>query len=171
VNVVDSWRAAAGGSRLAGVDLNSYSFRSVWRADASADQAYRASREVDDYPAWWPEVRSVHRIDDATHDMVVRSVLPYDLVFRTTRSRQDPKERVLEARMDGDLAGFSRWTITPSGSGATLVFEEEVVAVKPLLRRLGAIARPAFKANHSLMMRHGRQGLRAYLAGLRRGTS
>jgi Polyketide cyclase / dehydrase and lipid transport len=153
------------------VDVNSYSFRSVWPAEASADEAYRALRELDDYPAWWPEVRRVHRIDESTHDMVVRSLLPYDLVFRTTRSRDDPEERVLEASMEGDLAGFSRWTITPTGSGATLVFEEKVVARKVLLRRLGAVARPAFVANHSLMMRHGRQGLRAYLAGLRRGTS
>jgi hypothetical protein len=153
------------------VDLNSYSFRSVWPVDASSDEAFRALREVDDYPAWWPEVRRTHRIDESTHDMVVRSLLPYDLVFRTTRSREDANEGVLEARMQGDLAGFSRWTITPSGSGATLVFEEKVVAAKPLLRRLAAVARPAFVANHSLMMRHGRQGLRAYLAGLRRGAS
>lgn len=152
------------------MDLNSYSFRSVWPTDASADEAFRALREIDDYPAWWPEVRGVHRIDESTYDMVVRSLLPYDLTFRTTRSRDDSAARVLEARMTGDLAGFSRWTITPSGSGATLVFEEEVVAMKPLLRRLAAVARPAFVANHALMMRHGRQGLRAYLAGLRRGA-
>jgi hypothetical protein len=153
------------------VDLNSYSFRSVWPADATADVAYQALREIEDYPAWWPEVRRAQRIDDATHDMVVRSLLPYDLVFRTTQSRADENDRILEAHMEGDLAGFSRWTISPSGSGAMLVFEEQVVAQKPLLRRLGAVARPAFVANHSLMMRHGRRGLRAYLAGLRRGTS
>jgi hypothetical protein len=33
------------------------------------------------------------------------------------------------------------------------------------------VARPAFVANHALMMRHGRRGLRAYLAGLRRGQA
>jgi hypothetical protein len=148
-----------------------YSFRSVWQADAAPDEVYLALREIDDYPAWWPEVRSAERVDDTTYDMVVRSVLPCDLVFRTHRSVEDPEARVLEARMTGDLGGFSRWTITASTAGATLVFEEQVEAFKPLLRRLGLVARPAFVANHALMMRHGRQGLRAYLAGVRRGLA
>jgi hypothetical protein len=150
------------------VDLHRYRFRSIWPVDASADQAYRALREIDDYPAWWPEVRTATRVDEATYDLVCRSLLPYDLAFRTVRSREDPRARVLEARMTGDLEGFSRWTITAAGTGATLVFEEEVDARKALLRRLGAVARPAFVANHALMMRHGRAGLRTYLAGLKR---
>ncbi|MGZ4631504.1 MAG: SRPBCC family protein [Actinomycetes bacterium] len=146
-----------------------YVFRSVWQAAATPDEVYRALRELDDYPAWWPEVRRTDRVDDATYDMRVRSLLPYDLVFRTVRSREDPVAGVLEATMTGDLTGFSRWTITPSESGATMVFEEQVEAQKPLLRRLGPVARPAFVANHALMMRHGRRGLGAYLAGMRRG--
>ncbi|MDQ1667569.1 MAG: hypothetical protein QOH75_3600 [Actinomycetota bacterium] len=148
---------------------NTYSFRSIWHADARPDEVYRALREVDDYPAWWPEVSRVEPVDDATYDMVVRSLLPYDLVFRTVRSREDPDERVLEASMVGDLTGFSRWTIMASGHRTRMVFEEQVEAQKRLLRRLGIVARPAFAANHELMMRHGQRGLRAYLAGLRRG--
>jgi hypothetical protein len=150
---------------------NDYSFRSLWQVDAKPDDVYQALREVDDYPEWWPEVRSVEPVDEATYDMVVRSLLPYDLVFRTFRSLEEPQSRMLEAQMTGDLAGFSRWTITPAIHGTTLVFEERVEARKPMLRRLGAVARPAFVANHALMMRHGRRGLRAYLAGLRRGQA
>ena len=149
---------------------NAYRFRSVWHADATPGEAYRALRELDDYPAWWPEVRRADRVDDSTYDMVVRSLLPYDLAFRSTRSRDDPAARVLEAQMTGDLEGFSRWTVTPGLREVMLVFEEEVVACKPLLRRLGLVGRPAFVANHRLMMRHGQRGLRAYLAGLRRGA-
>jgi hypothetical protein len=78
--------------------------------------------------------------------------------------------RVLEAKLTGDLEGFSRWTITATGSGADLLFEEEVVTTKALLRRLAPIARPAFRANHALMMRHGERGLRTYLAGYEHGT-
>jgi len=150
------------------VDLHRYRFRSIWPADAPPDAAYLALRAVEDYPAWWPEVRTATRVDDATYDLVCRSLLPYDLAFRTVRAREDPRARVLVARMTGDLLGFSRWTITASGRGSTLVFEEQVEARKALLRRLGAVARPAFVANHALMMRHGRAGLRAYLAGMRR---
>ncbi|MGH8894704.1 MAG: SRPBCC family protein [Actinomycetes bacterium] len=151
------------------MDLHRYRFRSVWPLAAAPEEVFRALRDVDDYPEWWPQVRRVDRIDDGTYDMVVRSVLPYDLVFRSTRSREDEAAGVLEARMAGDLDGLSRWTIREDGAGTTLVFEEQVVAVKTMLRRLAFVARPAFVANHVLMMRAGRRGLRAYLAGRRRG--
>ena len=49
------------------------------------------------------------------------------------------------------------------------VFDEHVVTNKGLLDRLAVVARPAFKANHTLMMRHGEAGLRTFLAGYRMG--
>jgi hypothetical protein len=38
---------------------------------------------------------------------------------------------------------------------------------REVLRKLEPIARPAFKANHRSMMKHGEQGLRTFLAGYR----
>ena len=70
-------------------------------------------------------------------------------------------------RLTGDLEGFSRWTIQEFPDGSRATFEEEVVANKKLLQRLDPIARPAFRANHKLMMSHGERGLRTYLAGRR----
>ena len=61
--------------------------------------------------------------------------------------------------MTGDLDGFSRWTIASHPTGTAATFTEEVVATKPLLRKLEPIARPAFKANHTRMMRDGERGL------------
>jgi hypothetical protein len=116
-------------------------------------------------------VRAATRIDDDTYELRCRSTLPYDLVFETQRSVHDTVGGVLEANLIGDLEGFSRWTITPDGAGTLAVFDEDVVANKRLLRMLEPVARPAFKANHWLMMRHGRAGLRVYLAGLRFGRS
>ena len=124
-------------------------------------------RDSGDYPRWWPEVRLVRRIDDRRTEMVIRSVLPYELRFVAQQERQDPAAGVLEVSMSGDLEGFSRWTLSASGDGTRAVFEEDVVARKALLRRLAVVARPAFRANHALMMRHGKQGLRAYIAGYR----
>jgi hypothetical protein len=88
-------------------------------------------------------------------------------VFTTHQTRRDPQARVLEARLTGDLEGFSRWTIQDFAEGARATFEEEVVANKALLRRLDPLARPAFRANHKLMMKHGEDGLRTFLAGYR----
>jgi hypothetical protein len=72
--------------------------------------------------------------------------------------------RVLEATLSGDLDGFSRWTITAVDGGTVAVFEEEVETTKRALRLLAPVARPAFRANHWLMMRHGQAGLQARLS-------
>jgi Polyketide cyclase / dehydrase and lipid transport len=144
-----------------------YRFRSVWKVGGSASDAYRALAHLADYPMWWPEVREVRPLGEDEYELRCRSLLPYDLVFTTHQTRRDPEARVLEAKLTGDLEGFSRWTIQEFPDGARATFEEEVVANKELLRRLDALARPAFRANHRLMMRHGERGLRTYLAGYR----
>jgi Polyketide cyclase / dehydrase and lipid transport len=148
------------------MDLNRYSFRSEWRLQSSCEDAFEILEDLQSYPLWWPEVRKVDRLNDSTAELTVRSLLPYDLRFVSEQKRRDRLSGVLEASMAGDLEGFSRWTLTDAeGSSCTAVFEEEVTAHKALLRRLALFARPAFKANHSLMMRHGQAGLQTYLFG------
>lgn len=144
-----------------------YEFRSTWRIDAGRDDVYTALERLADYPIWWPQVRIVTPRGDLTHEFVCRSSLPYSLRFTTTPTVHDPVRGVLEATLSGDLDGFSRWTISSDSNGTTATFEERVVATKPLLRRLELVARPAFEANHSRMMRDGERGLRAYLASSR----
>ena len=144
-----------------------YKFRSTWHLNAAPDDVYAVLERVPDYPLWWPQVRSVMPVGDLTFALVCRSSLPYDLTFTTRQAVRDPETRVLEATMAGDLEGFSRWTITVNAQGTAATFDEEVVANKALLRRLEVVARPAFKANHSKMMRDGERGLSTYLAGYR----
>lgn len=144
-----------------------YQFRSVWRPAAPVADVYKVLEHLADYPMWWPEVKEVRPLGPDQYELRCRSILPYDLVFTTHQTRRDPMARVLEASLTGDLEGFSRWTLQESPDGVRATFEEEVVANKELLRRLDLLARPAFRANHSLMMRHGERGLRTYLAGYR----
>lgn len=148
------------------MDPNFYSFRSEWPLPAPADDVFLALSDLADYPTWWPEVRTVRSVSEDCSELVCRSFLPYELAFTSRQSRLDRDGGILEAAMEGDLAGFSRWTITAAGAGTMAVFEEQVTAEKALLRRFGRVARPAFQANHAIMMRHGRQGLRTYLAGM-----
>ena len=149
--------------------LNRYRFRSVWHVRASVHEAYAVLRELTEYPRWWPEVKRATRLGDDAVALVCRSVLPYDLSFVAERGKEDRRAGLLEAKLSGDLEGVSRWTITGGSEASMLVFEEEVVTNKRLLNRLTPLARPAFIANHSLMMRNGERGLRTYLAGFRRG--
>jgi hypothetical protein len=147
------------------MDLNLYKFRSQWRLDAAPSEVFGVLADLETYPSWWPEIRLVEVITPESSRITARSLLPYDLAFVTRQSRRDFDGLVLEASMTGDLEGFSRWTLRADGAGTSAVFDEEVITRKPLLRRLAAVARPAFRANHTLMMRHGEQGLRTYVAG------
>jgi len=147
------------------VDLNLYRFRSQWRLDAAPATVFGILATVETYPSWWPEIRSVEVIAPDSTRITARSLLPYDLAFVTRQSRRDVDALVLEATMTGDLEGISRWTLRAEGTATSAVFEEEVITRKSLLRRLAPVARPAFRANHTLMMRHGQEGLRTYVAG------
>jgi hypothetical protein len=144
-----------------------YQFRTTWHLSAAPNDVYAVLERLADYPLWWPQVRTVTPRGDETYELVCKSSLPYELRFTTKQTARDADARILEASMTGDLDGFSRWTISSAPQGTSAVFEEEVVATKPLLRRLELVARPAFKANHTKMMRDGERGLRTYLAGYR----
>ncbi|MFE4970533.1 SRPBCC family protein [Kitasatospora sp. NPDC056651] len=156
------------------MDPNHYRFRGVWRLAAPASAVYAALEDVRSYPLWWPEVREVRPTGEDSGDVVVRALLPYRLVIGLATSRRDPAAGVLEAAMRGDLAGWSRFTVTPDGTGradgtggtgSRVLFEEESRPGKPLLRRLALPLHPLFRVNHAVMMRRGRRGLAAYLAG------
>ena len=143
-----------------------YRFRSSWRLDAQPAAVYAALARVERYPDWWEQVRYARPIDGDSVELMIRSVLPVEIRMTAHSSRRDPAAGVLEARLSGDLTGFSRWTVTPHAGGTRVVFEEVVDAsAHPVLRRF-AFARPVFQANHAAMMWRGRAGLRAHLRDL-----
>jgi len=145
------------------MDLNHYRFHCVWALPVPADRVYAALERADDYPRWWPQVRTVTRADDRSAVITIRSLLPYDMTFTAGRTRCDPAMGVLEAALSGDIEGWARWTVTASGIGALIHYDQVVDVNKPLLRRFAVPGRPVFCANHRLMMRAGRRGLVAYL--------
>lgn len=147
------------------MDLNLYRFRSEWDIEHELVDVYRALEAFEDYPRWWREVRDVRRAGEERFEVFVRALLPYDLKFDATATHRDLAAGILEIDMAGDLEGFSRWTLRPLGAGTRLTFDEEVIARKPLLRRMAAVARPVFRANHAVMMRNCRFGLDTYLSG------
>jgi len=136
-----------------------YRFRSAWTVDMDADQLFDVLADIASYPHWWPQLRSVERVDDDTAAVVCRSALPYTLRLRARRAREDRDALVLEVRLDGDLHGWSRWTLTPRQGRTALVYEQEVVVSGRVLRWVGFLGRPVLRLNHAWMMRGGRVGL------------
>jgi hypothetical protein len=151
--------------------LTHYVFRSVWSVDAAFDDVHAVLVDVRTYPQWWPEIRTVNDLGGGRFEMVARSLLPYELRFVSEERPEYRRPGVIDARLSGDLEGFARWTIEATGSGCTLVYDQEVDTNKRLLNVLAPIARPGFRLNHTLMMRHGQAGLRTFMAGYTRGAA
>ncbi|MCX4583416.1 SRPBCC family protein [Streptomyces sp. NBC_01481] len=143
-----------------------YRFRSIWDLTARPTAVFAVLERVEDYPRWWPQVREVTPLDELTGTARFRSFLPYELLVTARAERRDPAAGVLEVGMEGDLEGWARWTLSARGAGTRALYEQEVEVCKPLMRRLAVPCRPAFRANHAVMMRGGRRGLAAYLDGV-----
>ena len=90
---------------------------------------------------------------------------PYELRFVSEDRTSDRASGVIDAALSGDLEGTVRWTVTAQREGCRLVYDQQVVTHKRLLNILAPIARPGFRFNHTLMMRHGEAGLQTFLAG------
>nr|WP_235022918.1 SRPBCC family protein [Amycolatopsis alkalitolerans] len=143
---------------------NSYRFRDTWVIGAPVPVVFDAVVDLENYPRWWPDVRSVRQIDEDTAELVCRASLPYGLTIRMRRAEQNESTGRLRVHLDGDLEGLLAASILRHPAGSTLEIVQQVVVRKPLLRRLSPVARPLFRLNHALMMRRGLTGLRARLA-------
>ncbi|MET8581920.1 SRPBCC family protein [Streptomyces collinus] len=145
------------------MDWNHYRFHSRWSLPAPPAAVYAALERPEDYPHWWPQVRRVTRLDDATGVLTIRSALPYAMTFTARTTRRDPAAGVLAVGLSGDIEGWARWTVTAEGPGTLARYDQEVDVRKPLLRLLAVPGRPVFRVNHRLMMRAGRRGLLRHL--------
>ena len=151
--------------------LTHYVFRSVWHVRAPRPDLMAVLNDLQSYPAWWPEMREVRALGPKRFEVVARSFLPYELRFVSEADAIDLAAGVIEARLSGDMEGSVRWTVTEEADGCRLVYDQEVTTHKRLLDVLAPVARPGFRANHALMMRHGEAGLRTFMAGYERGAA
>ncbi|HKS43828.1 MAG TPA: SRPBCC family protein [Amycolatopsis sp.] len=149
--------------------LHTYRFRDTWLIAAPARLVFDAVVDLAGYPRWWPDVRSVKRVDDDTAELVCRATLPYRLVVRMRRAEQNVPAGRLRVQLAGDLEGSLAALVTGGAEGTWLHITQHVLVTKPLLRRLSPVARPLFRANHALMMRRGHRGLRCLLCAAHAG--
>ena len=148
-----------------------YSFRSEWELDAPRASVFEVLRKGENYERWWPQIKRSARLGDGSYELVARSFLPYELHMVLTESAIDEAAGILEANLNGDLEGFSRWTLSERGDKTIALFEEEVVTHKPLLNTLSPVVKPLLRYNHTVMMRQGERGLRRYLSSSEDGSA
>lgn len=143
-----------------------YRFRSQWWDPSPPPAVHTVLARGEDYPRWWPQIREVTRTGPDSGRCRFRSVLPLELSVTVHAARDDTDAGVLRVALGGDLDGWVRWTLTPDRGGTRVRYEQDTelrhrLARRALSRRLWFVIRPLLRANHALMMRSGRRGLRA----------
>lgn len=135
-----------------------FDFSSVWCVPADPADVIAVLADIDNYPAWWPQVRSVTRIDDDSGIAVVRSLLPVTLRLRLTRELEDREAGLLRVALGGDLVGHAQWRIAAVPQGCVVHFAQSV-RVATRLERMATLVPLLLRANHAWMMRQCRHGL------------
>lgn len=141
------------------VSPTSYRFTALWVVPGRPEVVFDLLADVAGYPRWWPQVRAVAAVSDDTAHVVCRSRLPYDLDLWLTRTVEDRPGGVLEARIEGRLLGWARWTLSAEAGATRVDYVQEVITSGRLLAVASYAARPLLVANHRAMMRGGRRGL------------
>ncbi len=139
-----------------------FTFTDTWYVPADVDAVVAALADIERYPEWWPQVRSVTRLDERSGRGVVRSLLPLVLHLVLTREVEDHAAGHLRVAISGDLRGHAEWRVVAVAKGAEARFEQSV-RVATRLERMATLVPWLLRANHAWMMRQGRRGLARWL--------
>ena len=134
-------------------------FHHEWVLDAPRDAVVAALADIEGYPRWWPQIRSLERIDETSGRGQIRSALPLTLHLVLTREIEDREGGHLRVRLDGDLEGWAEWTIAGDPQGACRATFDQDVRVAARWSRAATLSPAVLRANHAWMMRQGRRGL------------
>ncbi|MHA7127849.1 SRPBCC family protein [Janibacter indicus] len=134
-------------------------FHHEWSFDAPREAVVAALADIEGYPRWWPQIRSLERIDETSGRGRIRSALPLTLYLVLTREIEDREGGHLRVRLDGDLEGWAEWTIAGDPQGGTRAVFDQDVRVAARWSRAATLSPAVLRANHAWMMRQGRRGL------------
>ncbi|HEX8940403.1 MAG TPA: SRPBCC family protein [Candidatus Limnocylindrales bacterium] len=146
-----------------------YHFLSEYVIRGDAELVWAALTDVRSWPRWWPWLKRVETLRDASaddgvgaiHRNTVRAPAGYGFVYDTEITSVDHLRRI-DVDSRGDIAGRGRFLLQPRSDGTLyLAFAWLVATPKRWMSFLAPIARPAFGWNHDRMMRAFGVGLAA----------
>ncbi len=151
---------------------NVFRFDESWEIpDASVDEVYHVLSHGELLPLWWKGVylkadRAVGEGEPKVGDQLrvrARGFLPYELNFVLEPVTLEPPRRVV-VKTVGDFDGLWSATLSPRDGGVHVDIIWQVTVLRPILRWLAPLLRPAFAWNHRWTTPRGEKGLREYLA-------
>lgn len=150
--------------------MANYSLISVWRIPASRQVVWDALVHTEDWPVWWPHVRSVEELQPGDPSGIgnVRrycwsTCLPYRLILDLQVIRLEA-QRLIETRVSGDLVGHGRCLLSRQDAVTNVQYEWNVRTCRPWMNWLAPVAYPVFVWNHAQVMRNGERRLIVRLA-------
>ncbi len=142
---------------------------SHWRIAAPRERVWEALTHPEDWPRWWPFVRSVRtlRAGDAEGLGSLRRIewatrLPYRLVIEVEAVEVLRQER-LRARSSGQLRGEGLWLLDGDDRFTDVTYVWRVTLEQRWMRLLAPLLAPGFRWNHAAVMRAGHTGLARFL--------
>lgn len=142
---------------------------SQWRIEAPVERVWAALTDPDAWPRWWPYVLAVQTLREGGADGVgsVRRMhwatrLPYRLLIEVEAVESVRLQR-LRGRSRGQLDGEGLWLLRADGGVTDVTYVWRVRVVKRWMRWFAPLLAPAFRWNHTAVMRAGESGLRRYL--------
>lgn len=142
---------------------------SHWRIHAPIERVWNALVDIEQWPRWWPYVRSVHALRPAVVDglgcqrrIEWATRLPYRLVIDIETIDIQKPER-LRGRSRGQLRGEGIWLLRFEGGITDVTYVYRVELTTPWMRWLSPLLAPLFRWNHEGVMRAGGLGLARYL--------
>ena len=151
---------------------NVFRFDESWEIpDATVEDVYAVLADGELLPLWWKGVYfEAKRLTPGGPPKVgdklkarARGALPYELNFILEAVVLEPNRRVV-VKSTGDFDGLWSATLSPRGGGVHVDIVWEVTVLRPVLKFLAPVLRPAFAWNHRWTTPRGEKGLREYLA-------
>lgn len=150
-------------------DLSTYAFVTTFEVGAPPTDVFDLVVEPEPWLAHWGDVVDVDRrrtgARNGTGSAIagsVRAPLGYRIGGRIDVVGAQRPERV-EMQVTGTIRGSGLWLLRPTTAGTAVRFSWEVRPAATWLRVLTPVARPAFEAAHTTVVRHAVEAAAAHL--------
>jgi len=150
---------------------NVFRFDESWHIPESTPQeVWEVLSDAELLPLWWGDVyKEVVPLDSKGKATIgsrakarARGALPYELNFIIEAAELEPG-RLVVVKTHGDFDGLWRAELSPCGTGTDVQLTWQVTVLRPILKFLAPLLRPAFAWNHRWTTPRGEAGLRRYL--------
>jgi hypothetical protein len=142
-----------------------YFFVTNWKIEAPLESVWNTIYDVDEWPTWWPCVKSVRSLEPGGSNdigkkqlLVWKGFLSYKLCFQIELiEKQMPF--LLIGRASGELEGTGTWKFFHENGVTDIIHEWHVSTNKPWMNHLAFLLKPVFHWNHTYVMDRGARGL------------